>query len=385
METTFLILEDGNLYQGKALGMPAPLLEELDLNAPMGEVVFNTSMTGYQEILTDPSYHGQMVVMTYPHIGNYGCERAFEESLLSAKRVCSTSMIVHSAYEGPLPPKRVSLDVLMKETGVVGINGVDTRALTLHVRKSGSKNGLLFRKEGTILTAADKEKALAVVSAFPKISERDLIEGIAVKKAIVDPSLPVPTPEKPQLRFALVDFGIKSSIICELYKRNIAVTLLPPTATKEDVLASGCDALFLSNGPGDPERLQDAVAMVKGVMESMPVFGICLGHQLITWAVGGKTEKMKFGHHGGNHPVIDLQTGACFVTSQNHGFTSSTTSLPPDVQPWFINANDQTIEGLMHSQKAICSVQFHPEASPGPHDGRWIFDRFIEKAKEAKV
>jgi carbamoyl-phosphate synthase small subunit len=183
-----------------------------------------------------------------------------------------------------------------------------------------------------------------------------------------------------------VDFGIKRSIVTELYRRGVAVTLFPPTVLAEDILRSGCNAMLLSNGPGDPARLQDVVSMTKQVMEAgFPVFGICLGHQLITWALGGSTKKMKYGHHGGNHPVVDTQTGACFVTSQNHSYASEAETLPPSAIVWFRNANDNSIEGLFCTDKRVSCVQFHPEASPGPHDATWIFDRFILEAKEAGV
>jgi len=385
METTFLILEDGLTFSGKGFGKRAPLLTELDAQPLFGEVVFNTSMCGYQQILTDPSYHGQMVVMTSPHIGNYGCEPLFSESTHCPKAVPSSALIIRSLYTGPLPLERVSLETFMKEAGVCGIQGVDTRALTLHLRTQGSCKALLLRDEQSSLTVLEKEKALAILRSLPSISERNLIEGVSVKQSLVDPPSSVPTPSSPILRFALVDFGIKSSIIAELYKRNVAVTLLPSTSTSVEVLSQGCDALFLSNGPGDPMLLPEAVAMTKAVMKILPTVGICLGHQILTLALGGKTTKMKFGHHGANHPVRDLFTGRTFVTSQNHGYMSEASSLPPSALPWFINANDQSIEGLWHREKPIASVQFHPEASPGPHDGEWIFDRFISLAQGEKA
>ncbi len=385
METTFLILEDGTTFTGKGFGKRAPHYTELDTQNLFGEVVFNTSMCGYQQIITDPSYHGQMVVMTSPHIGNYGCEPLFSESALCSMVVPATALIIRSLYEGPLPQKRVSLDAFMKEAGVSGISGVDTRALTLHLRLNGSCNALLFRGAHTSLTASEREKALVVLRGLPSISERNLIEGVSVKQVIVDPPSSVPTPTSPILRFALVDFGIKRSIIAELYKRNVAVTLLPSSTTSEEILSQRCDALFLSNGPGDPMMLPDAVAMTKAVMEVLPTVGICLGHQILTLAVGGKTIKMKYGHHGSNHPVRDMFTHKTFVTSQNHGYMSDPSSLPSCVLPWFTNANDYSIEGLWHKEKPIASVQFHPEASPGPHDGAWIFDRFIAVAQGEKA
>ena len=385
METTFLILEDGTTFTGKGFGKSAPLLTERGPELLFGEVVFNTSMCGYQQIITDPSYHGQMVVMTSPHIGNYGCEPLFSESTHCPIAVPATALIIHSLYAGPLPLERVSLDAFMQEAGVCGVQGVDTRALTLHLRSIGSCNALLFRSAHASLSASEKRTALATLRSLPSISERNFIEGVSVKAPIVDPPSSVPTPTSPILRFALVDFGIKSSIIAELYKRNVAVTLLPSTSTSIEVLSQDCDALFLSNGPGDPMRLPEAVAMTKSVMEVLPTVGICLGHQILTLALGGTTTKMKYGHHGSNHPVRDFFTGRTFVTSQNHGYMSEATSLPSCVMPWFINANDQSIEGLWHTEKPIASVQFHPEASPGPHDGEWIFDRFISLAQGEKA
>jgi len=382
METRFLLLEDGTLYQGQGFGADAPTLDDPSL---AGEVVFNTSMTGYQEILTDPSYRGQMVVMTYPHIGNYGCEPAFDEALASPSPISCSALIVHAAYEGPLPRKRVSLDRYLRTQNIVGITNLDTRSLTIHLRNAGSQNGLVFQTGSEQLTETQYAHALQKVRSFPHIGERKLIEEVATRTVLLDPLLEEAQIPKGPLRFAVVDFGIKRSIIAELYKRNVAVTLFPPTTTAQAILSSGCDAMLLSNGPGDPALLQDAIAMTQLVAKEMPVFGICLGHQLITWALGGRTLKLKYGHHGGNHPVVDLKSGACFVTSQNHGYASDPDSLPPDVQVWLRNANDNSIEGIYHTTKPICSVQFHPEASPGPQDAGWIFETFIEKTKEARI
>jgi len=381
MNTSFLLLEDGTVFTATGFGSPAPLLGN---QAPIAEVVFNTSMCGYQEILTDPSYHGQMVVMTYPHIGNYGCEASFEEHLGLPKPISCTALLVHSVYTGPLPPKRVSLHDYLLTHGIVGLCGVDTRALTIHIRNNGAQRAIIFRTEGKTLSQSEHEHALSLVRAYPSVSELDLIEGVSTKRVVKDPLSGAP--KDASLRFAVVDFGIKRSIVTELYRRGVAVTLFPPTVLAEDILRSGCSAMLLSNGPGDPERLQDVVSMTKQVIEAgFPVFGICLGHQLITWALGGSTKKMKYGHHGGNHPVVDTQTGACFVTSQNHSYASETETLPPSATVWFRNANDNSIEGLFCTDKRVSCVQFHPEASPGPHDATWIFDRFILEAKEASV
>jgi carbamoyl-phosphate synthase small subunit len=365
MRQTILLLSDGTSFPGTAFGTMGKGVED----APIAEIVFNTSMTGYQEILTDPSYNGQMVLMTYPHIGNYGCEPCFNES----GSIKATALVIHSLYDGPLPMGRTSLDSFMKEGHCYGITDVDTRSLTLHLRDHGSQNAMVLTAQE--VTPVLLEQAKKRLAAFPSITERNLIEGVSVKEPVNDP---YGKPKNTIGRFAVIDFGIKESIIKELNKRGIAVTLLPSTATKEDVIASKSDALFLSNGPGDPALLQDAVAMVRSMIGLMPVMGICLGHQIITWALGGKTVKMKFGHHGANHPVKDSETGKTFVTSQNHGFMSDPASLPPGVSIWFTNANDGSIEGLQEMEKKVASVQFHPEASPGPHDASWIFDRFAE-------
>lgn len=381
MNRCFLLLEDGTLYQGKGFGAQAPLLGQSMVAA---ELVFNTSMTGYQEILTDPSYHGQMVVMTYPHIGNYGCEPDFEEGLSSPSPICCSALIVRAVYEGPLPLKRVSLDTYLSDHNVVGITGIDTRSLTLHLRNHGSQNAAVFRTVDGTLTDTQHETAKHLLALYPHIGDLDLIDAVASKKTLADPPFPN-VPKEPLLRFAVVDFGIKRSIITELYRRNVAVTLFAPTVKAQEILDSGCDALLLSNGPGDPALLQDAVAMISQVMTILPVFGICLGHQLITWALGGRTQKMKYGHHGGNHPVIDTRTKACFVTSQNHGYASQEETLPPEVSVWLRNANDNSIEGLYHTSLPICCVQFHPEASPGPQDATWIFDTFIQTVQEQRA
>ncbi|MGE4452909.1 MAG: glutamine-hydrolyzing carbamoyl-phosphate synthase small subunit [Sphaerochaeta sp.] len=382
MDTSFLLLEDGTLFTAVGFGQPAPLLGE---QAPIAEVVFNTSMTGYQEILTDPSYHGQSIVMTYPHIGNYGCETSFEEHMGLQKPISCTAMIIRSLYTGPLPPKRVSLHAYLLAQGIVGLSEVDTRSLTIHIRNHGAQKAIIFRSAEKTPSPAQKAYALSLIKAYPSVSELDLIEGVSSKEIRKDPPLPS-LPTNPIFRFAVVDFGIKRSIVHELYTRNVAVTLFPPTIQSAEILQSGCDAMLLSNGPGDPQRLHGAIAMTQEIIGAgLPVFGICLGHQLITWALGGTTKKMKYGHHGGNHPVVDTQSGSCFVTSQNHSYASDEAHLPDSVTVWFRNANDNSIEGLFSNEKPVSCVQFHPEAAPGPHDATWIFDRFIEITEENKA
>jgi len=379
MEHTYLVLEDGTVFQGIGFGQPAPTIQTLSKQAPAGEVVFNTSMCGYPEILTDPSYNGQMIVMTYPHIGNYGVDPLWSENNQKQTGIPCSAMICREYYDGPLPPGRLSLSSYMKTYNTSGISGIDTRTLTLHIRDNGACTGVLVRSEK--MDKSDKETVIHFLKSFPPLVERDLITAVSTKTIIQDPLCEIPVPTKDgAVRFALVDFGIKKSIIQELYKKGANVTLFPPTVTSQEILTSGCDGLFLSNGPGDPALLQNAVTMIKEVIGKMPICGICLGHQLITWALGGKTVKMKFGHHGGNQPVTELSTGRTFVTSQNHGFMSDKASLPADVETWFVNSNDLSIEGIKHKNLPILSVQFHPEASPGPQDGTWIFDLFIKGA-----
>ena len=359
MEKGYLLLSDGQLYNGMLFGATGMCC---------GELVFNTSMSGYPEILTDPSYNGQIVLMTYPLIGNYGVDQNWSESC----GIKATALVVKRLYQGPLPAGRTSLDDFLRDQGVCAITDVDTRALTLHIRRNGSQNAVIFPK-------GKESQAREMLRTFPKITERNLIEDVSVKEA---KSLSEETP-RPRYNIALADFGIKRSIVENFQKRGASVTLLPPTFKAEDVLGKGYDMLFLSNGPGDPELLQDAVAQVKACLGKIPVCGICLGHQIITWALGGRTVKMAYGHHGGNHPVKDLDTGKTFVTSQNHGFMSDMESLPKSVHIWFVNANDNTVEGLYDSGLRVRSVQFHPEASPGPQDATWIFDKFLEELKNA--
>lgn len=362
MQKAYLRLKDKTTFEGIAYGCISPVA---------GEVVFNTSMTGYPEILSDPSYNGQMVVMTYPLIGNYGVDEAEHES----SGISAAALIVKKLYRGPLPEGKRSLEEYITSNGAVLIEGIDTRALTIHIRENGSQNGIIY-------TEGQEEEADRILSTFPHITERDLITEAAVKEKTVNPDLGtgfIKAPQNAKYNIAIADYGIKYSIIEDFFKRGCRVTLLPPTWTSEDVLGKGFDMLFLSNGPGDPAYLQDTVKEIRKCIGMIPVRGICLGHQLITIALGGKTVKMEFGHHGGNQPVLDVFTGKTFVTSQNHGFMSDEASLPEGVEVWLRNANDQSVEGLVQRKLNVMSVQFHPEASPGPHDRKDIFDIFIKE------
>ncbi len=360
-----LRLKDGREFNGTAFGA--------ENGISIGEAVFNTGIPGYQEILTDPSYAGQIVTMTSPMIGNYGISENDNES----SGIKAAALIVKKLYRGPVMAGRITLDEFMRRERITGIEGIDTRALTLHLREHGSQNAVIFTPE-------KRKEAEALLSSFPEITERDLIDGVSVKERIVNPDLGEgfeKAPEKPLKRFALVDYGIKRSIISCLYRRGAAVTLFPHTVTAEEILAEDPDALFLSNGPGDPALLTDATALVKALIGKLPIEGICLGHQIITIAIGGRTEKMKFGHHGSNQPVRDTVTGRTFVTAQNHGFMTVRDSLPSSTSIWFENADDGTVEGLYDETLNVRSVQFHPEASPGPEEAEAIFDVFMEKAR----
>lgn len=365
MKKAILKLKDGKEFTGTSFGA--------DISLQAGEVVFNTGIPGYQEILTDPSYNGQIVTLTSPMIGNYGISPDRNES----NGIKATALIVRKLYRGPIMPGRITLDEFMREEGIPGIEDLDTRALTLYIRNNGSQNGILFYED-------NRKEAEKKLETFPLITERDLIDGVSVRKAVHNPSLGPGFEEAPAhaaKHIALVDYGVKRSIISCLYKRGAEVTLLPPSTTADDIFQLSPDALFLSNGPGDPALLKDAVSLARSCIGKLPVQGICLGHQIITLALGGKTVKMKFGHHGSNHPVRDNDTGRTFVTAQNHGFMSERSSLPSSIRIWLENANDGSVEGLYSLEENVRCVQFHPEAAPGPEEAESIFDTFMEAIK----
>ena len=369
------MLEDGTLFPGRSFGSPAPQVNQLPENTQFdaaGEIVFNTSMTGYHEILSDPSYTGQIVVMTYPHIGNYGCDPSWNEAhpATSPRQFFSSALVVRSWYDGPIPPDRIPLADMMHAEGITGITDVDTRSLTLTIREHGSCNALVFSPAGAEATEEEIEAARAWLQSVPPMIGRNL----AGSAGIGSPEVLNP---KGSPHMAVIDCGIKEQILRELIKRNVKVTLMPASATARDIRSLQSDACLISNGPGDPSVLTSQIETARELSGTMPLFGICLGTQLIALALGGSTYKMEFGHHGGNHPVRDAETGKTFVTSQNHGFAVDPAKLPKSMSLWFTNANDQSVEGLKHDTLPICCVQFHPEAAPGPQDSSWIFDRFL--------
>ncbi len=407
MKHGFLLLDDGTLFTGWTFGCDAisPLDESTtDMWRPvpagffpgMGELVFNTGMTGYQEIVTDPSYSGQLVLMTSPHIGNYGVDRTWSESNPATGAL---GLICREYYTGPLPKGRESLSDYMKELGIPGISGINTRALTLHLRDKGSQNGIICQSATDTPSEAEIAEARALLATCPSMAGCSLIDDVGV----IEPTETVAGTTKSANtagtagtgcntagsdktaagtatpKVAMLDCGVKSNIVREFTKRGVTPLLLPSTATWQEIMSTNPDGIFLSNGPGDPATLNHQVALAKqAIAKGVPLTGICLGHQIIAQALGAKTFKMKFGHHGCNHPVRDEETGKVCVTSQNHGFAVDPESLPSGVKVWFTNANDNSIEGIKDSTRPICSVQFHPEAAPGPHDASWIFDTFIQ-------
>ncbi|MEE9256108.1 MAG: glutamine-hydrolyzing carbamoyl-phosphate synthase small subunit [bacterium] len=348
-----LALEDGRTFRGRAFGASADA---------EGELVFNTAMTGYQEILTDPSYRGQMVIMTYPHIGNYGVIEGDEES----RGLWAEAFIVKELSRR-YSNHRAGGDLgsYLEKNGVPGIEGVDTRALTRHIREAGALKAVLSS------TGLDEEKLIARAAASPGLDGRDLVSGVTCEAAH-------PFGERNGKPLCVVyDLGAKSNIFRELARR-FDLEIVPAAETAEAVLKRNPAAVFLSNGPGDPAALGHIVGNVKKLIGKVPVTGICLGHQILGQALGGKTFKLKFGHHGANHPVQDKASGRVAITSQNHSFAVDPASLPGGVQVTHTSLNDRTCEGLRSDDPKVFSVQYHPEACPGPHDARELFDRFFE-------
>ncbi|MDB5053581.1 MAG: pyrAA [Bacilli bacterium] len=346
-----LLLEDGTIFTGKAFGSEGE---------STGEVVFNTGMTGYQEVLSDPSYCGQIVTMTYPLIGNYGITRDDFESV----RPFIHGFVVREHEEAPSNWRsQYTIDSLLKEYGIVGISGIDTRMLTRILRHYGTMKGLLTTSQKSVAELQEQLKAMSFMT--------DQVARVSTKTVFSCPG------EKE--RVVLVDFGAKSGIIRDLTKRGCDVVVVPHDVTAEQIRRLAPDGILLSNGPGDPKDVPHAVKMIAEMLGEFPIFGICLGHQLFALACGADCEKLKFGHRGGNHPVKDLITNRCYITSQNHGYTVLEGSVAgTGLEVTHINNNDKTIEGLRHNKHAAFSVQYHPEAAPGPFDSSYLFDQFIE-------
>jgi carbamoyl-phosphate synthase small subunit len=406
MKKAMLALADGTVFQGASFGTEGEAV---------GEVVFNTCMSGYQEILTDPSYKGQIVTMTYPLIGNYGVNPEDVES----HRPFVEGFIIK---EGSVLPSnwraRKSLEEYLRDYGIVGIQGIDTRALTRHIRDHGAQEGVISTTDDDPKSLVDKAKA------SPGLIGRDLVKEVCCETPFTwsrgvwewptgyreraESREPRAESERTQMdlfgsrlttldsrlyRVVAYDCGIKWNILRQLVSSGCEVTVVPASTTAEQVLALSPDGIFLSNGPGDPEGVPYLVEAVHELIGKKPIFGICLGHQIIGLALGGRTYKLKFGHHGGNQPVKDLTTSKVEITSQNHGFAVDMDSFksdpkgqvlgdPEDIVLTHVNLNDNTCEGLMHRRLPLFSVQYHPEASPGPHDASYLFRRFVEMMEQ---
>jgi carbamoyl-phosphate synthase small subunit len=374
-----LALADGTVFRGRSIGAPGKTI---------GEVVFNTSMTGYQEILTDPSYSRQIVTLTYPHIGNYGVNVEDVE----AAKIHAAGLVVKDV------PQRLSnwrsveslTDYLVRE-GVPGIAGIDTRSLTRRLRDGGAQAGCLLAgsRPGEVL---DEQAALQAAREFPGLSGMDLAKVVTTPEPYTwtEGSWRLGTgfvsPSTRKFRVVVFDFGVKRNILRLLADRGCELIVLPATATPEDALAYEPDGIFLSNGPGDPEPCDYAISSTRELIDrGLPVFGICLGHQILGLAAGAKTAKMKFGHHGANHPVRNLDTGKVHITSQNHGFDVDPATLPPNLRVTHVSLFDNSIQGFELTDKPVFCFQGHPEASPGPQDIHYLFDKFISLMAEAKA
>jgi carbamoyl-phosphate synthase small subunit len=365
-----LALEDGSVYRGESFGAAGER---------GGEVVFNTSMSGYQEILTDPSYKGQIVTMTAPMIGNYGICAADGE----AEKAWLEAFVVREASLVPSNFRsEESLQDYLKRSGVVGIEGVDTRALTKRIREKGALRGVVSSVELDADVLVDKARAL------PEMTGQDLVQAVTRRRESIweegaTREMFLPEPEGvsgPTYDLTVVDYGAKWNILRNLHSMGFRVRVVPADSPLDTVIGDSTQAVFLSNGPGDPAVLGYAHELARGILDrQMPVFGICLGHQILGAALGGKTFKLPFGHHGGNQPVMDMTTGKVEITAQNHGFAVDTDLFEgSDVEWTHRNLNDGTVEGLRHKELPCFSVQYHPEAAPGPHDSLYLFKRFRE-------
>ncbi|MGA9770485.1 MAG: glutamine-hydrolyzing carbamoyl-phosphate synthase small subunit [Blastocatellia bacterium] len=371
-----LALEDGRVWRGRGFGARAEVI---------GEVVFNTAMTGYQEILTDPSYCGQIVTMTYPLIGNYGVN----DEDIESRRIFAEGLIVRELSRTVSNWRAdMSLDDYLKAATVPGISDIDTRALVRHIRERGSMRGCLSTE------TTDEQVVIERARRAPEMVGLDLASVVTCREPYVwtddqagaygSPRLLHPNVIQdkaifePRFHVVAYDFGLKHNSLRNMAALGCRVTVVPAHTSAEDVIALKPDGIWLSNGPGDPEPLTGVVANLKKLIGRYPIFGICLGHQLMGLALGGQTYKLPFGHHGGNQPVKDLKTGRVEITAQNHGFAVDADSLPAGCEITHINLNDNTVEGLAHREHPVYSVQYHPEAGPGPHDPAHLFDRFVE-------
>ncbi|TAG09192.1 MAG: carbamoyl-phosphate synthase small subunit [Verrucomicrobia bacterium] len=379
--TAILALEDGRCFHGTAFGA---------IGTTTGEICFNTSMSGYQEVITDPSYRGQIVAMTYPQIGNYGINPQDAESHGPHIR----GFVIGELCEVPSNWRASeSLDAYLKRHQIIGIEEIDTRALTKHLRSRGAMRACLT-------TELNAEAAIAAAKASPPMEGMDYVQEVSTPKSFFwteesrqwalpneitnapHPYLPLP---EPRYRIVAYDFGLKFNILRRLRQQGFEVEVVNSRTSAAEILAKQPDGLFLSNGPGDPASLGYIHQEIREMIGKLPIFGICLGNQILAHAFGGKTFKLKFGHRGGNQPVKDLRTGKISITSQNHGFAVDPESLPPEIEVTHVNLNDLTVEGMRHTQHPIFSVQYHPEAAPGPNDASYLFEEFAAMIDQYKA
>jgi carbamoyl-phosphate synthase small subunit len=355
-----LILEDGRAFHGRSFGAEG-------LN--FGEMVFNTSMTGYQEILTDPSYAGQIVCMTYPHIGNYGINEEDAES----RRPWVEGFVVREASRIASNWRSTeTLDSYLKRHKIVGIEHIDTRALVRHIRDKGAMRAVVSS------TDLDEKSLLEKVLSSPEMKNRELASAVTIEE-----SFDFPAGDEENFHVVAYDFGVKTNSLREFSKFGCRITVVPAETSAAEVLSLEPDGIFLSNGPGDPSSMQAVIAEIKKLTaRKVPMFGICLGHQILGQVFGGETYKLKFGHRGGNQPIKDLTTGKIEIAAHNHGFAVSAENLPDEIEITHVNLNDQTVAGLRHKTLPVFSVQYHPESAPGPHDSEYLFTRFIELMRE---
>lgn len=376
----FLALEDGHIFPGESFGAPG---------TSVGEICFNTSMTGYQEVLTDPSYRGQIVAMTYPLIGNYGTNAIDQESDQPQVR----GFVIEELSQAPSNWRaEESLDQYLKRWQVPGLQGVDTRALTRHLRTRGAMKACVTTElkspaeaiqsaiDGTGVTGMDYVQEVTTSTIYQWDPTDELSQQWSLSRGDQKPKLP---PIRHHI--IAIDYGMKRNILRSLRQHGFRVTVVPAITPAHEILRLNPDGIFLSNGPGDPEALPYAHRAVHDLLGRKPIFGICLGHQVLGFAFGGSTFKLKFGHRGGNQPVKDLRSGKIAITSQNHGFAVEAGSLPAEVQITHINLNDGTVEGMRHKEIPVFSVQYHPEAAPGPHDANYFFQQFAALIEQQKL
>ncbi len=376
--SALLALEDGSLFRGRSIG---------SAGQSVGEVVFNTAITGYQEILTDPSYARQLVTLTYPHIGNTGVNREDEES---EQIQCAGLIIRDLPLRASSWRSEKSLDAYLEQHGIVAIADIDTRRLTRILREKGAQNGCLVAGEHL-----DEQAALEAARAFPGLKGMDLAKTVTTARTYtwaqgswtLERGLPADSdPQRLPHHVVAYDFGVKRNILRMLVDRGCRLTVVPAQTPAQEVLKLNPDGVFLSNGPGDPEPCDYAIKAIRSIVDTgVPVFGICLGHQLLSLASGARTVKMKFGHHGANHPVQDLESGAVMITSQNHGFAVDEQQLPSNLRATHRSLFDGSLQGVHRTDKPAFSFQGHPEASPGPHDVAPLFDHFIELIEAARA